>query len=272
MKTDEFAHLKKISVAVRRAIVRMHARSNSSHVGSALSCVDLLVALFFEAMYIWPDRPEDVNRDRFILSKGHAVSSLYTTLAMRGFFPEGILDEYCANGGRLPGHAKAGCVAGVEVSTGSLGHGLSIGLGMALAAKLDNRRHKIYVLLSDGECDEGSVWEAALFANHHHLDNVVGIIDYNKLQAFGWTNMVLNLEPLAEKWKAFGWSVKQINGHDFGEILSALDVVPFRDGRPSMIIAHTVKGKGISFMEGQLAWHYKSPNENELEVALQELA
>ncbi len=268
MQTNRFDHLRKISIDIRRSVVRMHTRANSSHVGSALSCVDILVALFFEIM---KSKQKCGNGDRFILSKGHAVSALYATLAKSGFYSERLLEEYCVDGGRLPGHAKANCVAGIEVSTGSLGHGLSIGLGMALAARHDKYDYRIFVLLSDGECDEGSIWEAALFASHHKLDNVVGIVDYNKLQAFGRTNEVLNLEPLADKWRAFGWSVKEIDGHDFGQILCTLESVPFAKDRPSVVIAHTIKGKGVSFMEDQLAWHYKSPNQSELQTALREL-
>jgi transketolase len=267
MKTD----YREIASAIRRKIVRMHYDAQASHIGSALSCVDILVALYFEILKIDPKDPHNPGRDRFILSKGHAASALYATLAARGFFSEAILRQYCIDSGRLLGHSTKDSVEGVEVSTGSLGHGLSMSIGMSISAKYDKRNHKIYTLLSDGECDEGSVWEAAMFASHHKLDNLIAIIDYNKLQAFGRTNDIVNLEPFMNKWIAFGWAVKEIDGHNFQQIIEALKKAPFKEDKPSMVIAHTVKGKGISFMEGQLAWHYKSPSEKELESALEEL-
>jgi len=264
--------LNKISNNIRKIIINMHAASNSSHLGSALSCVEILTALYFKILNIDPSSPQDSNRDRFIMSKGHAASALYATLAKRGFFPLSLLNEYGVDGGRLPCHVSKGCAPGVEVSTGSLGHGLSIGAGICLAAKHDMKNHRTFVLLSDGECDEGSVWEAALFAKQHKLDNLIAIIDYNKIQAFGKTKDVLDLEPFAEKWKSFGWRVKELNGHNIQNILNSLEKVPFIKGIPSVIIAHTVKGKGISFMENNLLWHYRSPNEQELKAAIKELA
>jgi len=262
---------KEVSTHIRKEIVKMHARSKSPHIGSALSVVDILTVLYFYILKIDAKNPQDKNRDRFILSKGHAGSALYATLASRRFFPEEILDEYCMDGGKLPGHSTMHCVPGVEVSTGSLGHGLSMGIGMAIAAKRDSSKHRVFVLLSDGECDEGSVWESAMFASHHKLDNLIAIIDYNKIQAFGRTNEVINLEPFRDKWTAFGWIVKEIEGHNFSQIEKILSGVPFEKNKPSIVIAHTIKGKGVSFMENQLAWHYKSPNEKELEIALKEL-
>jgi len=261
----------KIATEIRKKIVRMHAKSGSSHIGSALSVVDILTVLYFDILKINLKNPWVENRDRFILSKGHAASALYATLSQQGFFPEEILDEYCIDGGRLPGHSTMHCVLGVEVSTGSLGHGLPMSVGIAVAAKHDGYKYRVFVLLSDGECDEGSVWEAAMFAAHHKLDNLIVIIDRNELQAFGRTEEVVNLEPLGDKWAAFGWVVKEIDGHNFLEIEDALCRVPFKKNRPSIIIAHTIKGKGVSFMENQLAWHYKSPNKEQLEIALKEL-
>ena len=261
----------KIATNIRKKIVRMHTQSKSSHIGSALSVVDILVALYFHVLKIDPKNPKDKNRDRLILSKGHAASALYATLAQRGFFTEEILEEYCIDGGKLPGHSTIGCVPGVEVSTGSLGHGLSMGIGMSIAAKHDRRDYKVFVLLSDGECNEGSVWEAAMFAAHHKLDNLIAIVDYNKIQAFGRTNEVINLEPFRNKWISFGWAVKEIDGHNFSQIEEKFREVPFEKDKPSLIIAHTVKGRGISFMENELAWHYKSPNKKQLEIALKEL-
>ena len=245
--------------------------SQASHIGSALSCVDILTVLYFKILNINPQSPLAENRDRFILSKGHAASALYATLALKGFFSEEILDTYCQDGGKLPGHSTKGCVPGVEVSTGSLGHGLPMGVGMAIAAKNDGKKYRIFVLMSDGECEEGSVWEAAMLASHHKLDNLIAIIDYNKLQAFGRTNEVINLEPLTKKWAAFGWVVKEVDGYNYSDIEKAMREIPFKKNKPSIIIAHTKKGKGISFMENKLEWHYKSPNKEQFELALKEL-
>lgn len=249
----------------------MHTRSGSSHIGSALSCVDILTVLYFKTMSVSPARPLWESRDRFILSKGHAASALYAVLAVKGFFPKKWLDGYSLDNGKLPGHATRGGIPGIEFSAGSLGHGLSVGCGLALNAKRESRKYRTFVLLSDGECDEGSTWEAALFAGHHGLDNLAAVIDYNKLQAFGRISDVLGLEPLAEKWKSFGWETKEIDGHNHAEIERSLAGIPCRKGRPTVIIAHTVKGKGVSFMEDRLVWHYKSPSQKEMELALKEL-
>jgi len=246
-------------------------RANASHIGTCLSIADLLAVLYGRVLRIEASRPDWPERDRFILSKGHGVAALYATLAQRGFFPVDVLNTYCQNAGKLPGHSTKACVPGVEVSTGSLGHGLSMGAGMALAAKNDAKKHRIFVLMSDGECDEGSVWEAALFGSHHQLDNLIGIIDYNKLQAFGRTNEVLNLEPLRKKWEDFGWQVKEIDGHNFSEIEKNLSQIPFQKGKPSLLLCHTVKGKGVSFMENKLEWHYKNLTREDYEKALKEL-
>jgi len=264
--------LSDIARQVRRHVVRMVANARSSHVGSALSIADILTVLYFRTLKVYPDDPWREDRDRFILSKGHACTALYATLALRGFFPEKVLDTYCANGTSLPGHSTMRCVPGVEVSTGSLGHGLSLGCGLALAARRFGQKHRIFVLLSDGECDEGSTWEAALFAGHHKLDSLTAIVDFNRIQAFGDTSEVLNLEPFGDKWAAFGWETKSVDGHDLAALEAALASLPYRAGRPSLLIARTAKGKGVSFMENRLAWHYKSPNPAELEAALKELA
>jgi len=262
---------RKIARTIRSDIVRMHFNAGASHIGSALSCVDILVGLYFSVLKINPKNPQDKNRDRFILSKGHAVSALYATLAERGFFPRSRLNDYCKNGSCLVGHSTKDAVPGVEVSTGSLGHGLAIGIGMAISAKYDRLKYRVFVLLSDGECNEGSVWESALFAGYHKLDNLVAIIDYNKIQAFGHVKEVLDLEPLKDKWKAFGWEAREIDGHSFTEIISMLKKVPFKKNKPSLIVAHTIKGKGISFMENRLEWHYKSPSREEYNLAMKEL-
>jgi len=260
-----------IACEIRKCIVKMHCASNSSHVGSALSCVDILVSLYFNVLNIRPKMPKFPDRDRFILSKGHAASALYATLAHRGFFKKGILNGYCIDGGTLPGHCTKDVVPGIEASTGSLGHGLPIGAGMALSAKHDKKDFKTFVLLSDGECDEGSVWEAAMFASQHKLDNLIAIIDYNKIQAFGRTKDIIDLEPFTDKWRSFGWKVTEINGHDINKVIDALKRVPFASGKPSVIIAHTTKGKGVSFMEDELLWHYKSPCKEDAEKAFKEL-
>jgi transketolase len=212
--------------------------------------------------------PQDPDRDRFILSKGHAAAAVYACLAAKGFFPEAWLDSYCEDGSRLSGHLTHHNVPGVEVSTGSLGHGLPLGCGMALAGKQRRRPYRVFVLLSDGECNEGAVWEAALFAPHHRLDNLVAIIDYNQLQSFGRVEDVLDLEPFTDKWEAFGWSVRSIDGHNHRAIGGCLGNVPFEVGRPTLVIARTVKGKGVPFMEDRLEWHYRSPNARQLDEAL----
>lgn len=262
---------KEIAKSVRSKLIKMHGASGASHIASSLSVTDILVALYFNILKLSPGKPKDKNRDRLILSKGHAASALFTCLAVRGFFPEKILGEYCVDGGRLPGHASINCVPALEVSTGSLGHGLSIGVGIALAAKYDRAKYRIFVVLSDGECQEGAVWEAAMFAGHHKLDNIIAIIDYNKMQALGKSKEILNLEPLAGKWRSFGWAVKEIGGHDIESIIKVLKKVPFAKNKPSILIAHTTKGKGVSFMENKLLWHYKSPDRKEAQSALEEI-
>lgn len=250
------ADYQEISKEIRKKIIKMKYESQEGHLGSALSCVDILNVLYFKTLNIDPKNPLDENRDRFILSKGHASAALFAVLAQKGFFPEEMLGTYCKDGSMLAGHPTRGCVPGVEASTGALGHGLPMGVGMALAGKNDNKNYRVFVMMSDGECDEGTTWEAALFSAQHKLDNLTVIIDYNKWQAFGRTSEVLNLEPLAEKWGAFGWAAKQINGHDFTEIENALSAVPFEKGKPNVIIANTVKGKGVPFIEDKLESHY----------------
>jgi len=261
---------KEIAKEIRKKILKMIFTSQAPHIGSALSSVDILTVLYFKIMLLDPKNALMKNRDRFILSKGHAASVLYATLAQRGFFPEEILNTYSLNGSRLTGELT-NWVPGVEVSTGGLGHGLPMGAGMALASKHDGIDYRVFVLLGDGECDEGSVWETAMFASHHKLDNLIGIIDYNKLQAFGRTNEVINLEPIIDRWTAFGWAVKEIDGHNHFQIEETFSNLPFTKGKPNMVIAHTIKGKGISFLEDKLESHYKSPTKEQYELALKEL-
>ncbi len=231
---------------------------------------ELLAVLYGRILRISPQTVDDPDRDRMILSKGHGCAALYAALAECGFFPVDWLESYCDNGARLAGHVTCGA-PGVEVSTGSLGHGLSMAGGLALAGKRDRRPYRVFAILSDGECDEGSTWEAALFAPHHRLDNLVAIVDYNKIQSLGSVKEVLDLEPLAEKWSAFGWAVREIDGHDVDAVEEALANVPFEPGKPSCLVAHTVKGKGVSFMEGKLLWHYRTPQNEEYDMAIAEL-
>lgn len=256
---------------IRRHCVLMTSRANASHIGSSLSTADLLAVIYNQFLRFDPRRPDWPDRDRFILSKGHGCAALYAVLAETGYFPVERLDTFYQDGSPLAGHATHKDVPGVEVSTGSLGHGLSLGAGMALAAMRDGKDHRVWCMLSDGECDEGSVWEAALFAPHHRLDNLVAIVDYNKIQSFGAVKDVLDLEPLAEKWRAFGWGVREIDGHDLRAIEEACTALPFEPGRPSCIVAHTIKGKGVSYMEGKLLWHYRAPRGEDLEIALREI-
>jgi transketolase len=256
---------------IRVHVLEMSYRSRASHIGSSLSIADILAVLYEEVLHVDPARPNWDDRDRFILSKGHACAAVYAVLAERGFLPTEWLDRYHENGSRLPRHVTHHGIPGVEASTGALGHGLPIACGIALAAKRDSRPYRVFVLLSDGECDEGSTWEAALFASHHRLDNIVAIVDYNKLQAFGKVREILDLDPLLAKWQAFGWAGREIDGHDIYQIEEALASVPFAPGQPTCVVAHTVKGKGVSFMEDQVAWHYKYPNEEQFSQAMAEL-
>ncbi len=264
--------LQEHSKAIRREIVQMASRVKSAHIGGNFSVTDLLVGLYFSFLNIDPQNSQSVDRDRLVFSKGHCAASLYATLAERGFAPKMVLADYFADGKLLTGHPTKGCLPGVETSTGSLGHGLPVGAGLAYAAKKDGRSYRSVVVMSDGECDEGSVWEAALFAHQNKLNNLVAVVDYNKLQGFGRTEEVASLEPFADKWKSFGWGVIEINGHDFCEILHALSSLPLEKDKPSVIIAHTIKGKGVSFMENTLDWHYKYPQGEEITKALEELA
>ena len=255
---------------IRLETLRMIARAESSHIGSCFSIADILTVLYSSILKVSPKQPRLANRDRFILSKGHACAILYATLAEKGFFPKQWLKKYYLPAGRLAGHVVHSA-PGIELSTGSLGHGLPVAVGMALGAKRDKKKWRVFCLLSDGELDEGSNWEALLFAPHHNLDNLTVIIDYNKIQSLDETNKTLNLEPLVGKLKSFNWAVEEIDGHNFAEIENTFKKIPFKKTRPSCIIAHTIKGKGVSFMENTVLWHYKNPIREELKKALEEL-
>jgi transketolase len=253
---------------IRESVLRMMHYSKSSHVGTCLSIIDILYTLYFKTMDIDPLNPKKIGRDIFILSKGHGGAALYATLAERGYFPKIYLDKYYIDEGIIPGHLDMEAVPGVEISSGSLGHGLSVGLGIAIANKQNENPGRVFVVLGDGECNEGSVWEAVMLAATLKLTNLTAIIDYNRLQSFGWTNDVINQTNIAERWKAFGWDTHEIDGHDIGQIQSVFELP---QEAPKAVIAHTIKGKGVSFMENRLEWHYKSPNEEQLRLALQEL-
>lgn len=256
---------------VRIHTVNMTSRGGSSHVGAALSMVDILAVLYGKVMQIDPADPRKEDRDRFILSKGHAGVAIYATLAETGFFPlEKLLTHY-QDGSDLSGHVSHKGIPGVELSTGSLGHGLPVGAGMAYAGKLKTNSHRVFVLLSDGECDEGSNWEAILFASHHELDNLIAIVDYNKIQSLASVEETLALEPFADKWRSFGWSVVEADGHDHEQLREAFERIPAKRNKPTCVIAHTTKGKGVSFMENSVLWHYRTARDEKLAEALKEL-
>ena len=270
-QTFEIETVRMLATRIRRHVVQMTHRAKASHVGSSLSMADLLAVLYGAILHVDPSHSESPSRDRFVLSKGHGCAGLYAVLAERGFFSLARLAEFYRDGTSMAGHVTHSGIPGVEVSTGALGHGLSMACGMALAGLRDRRPYRVFALLSDGECDEGAIWEAALFAAHHRLDNLIAIVDYNKIQSLGAVKDVLDLEPLGQKWEAFGWAVREIDGHDVGAIEAACRHLPLSAGRPSCIVAHTVKGKGVSFMENALLWHYRAPDEDELRRALGEL-
>lgn len=254
---------------IRRSVVHMAHYSKSSHVGSALSMVEILYVLYFKILRVDPRAPLAPDRDRFLLSKAHGSSALYAILAQRGFFSAALLDKYAVDNGALPGHLDKAVVPGVEMSGGSLGHGLPIGVGMALANARAKNPGRVFVVLGDGECNEGSVWEAIMLAATLRLTNLTAIVDFNRLQGFGRTHEVIDQRNLAERWKAFGWQVHEVDGHNPAELMHAFQA---EQGAPKVVIAHTVKGKGVSFMEDRLEWHYKSPNDDQYAQAMKELA
>jgi transketolase len=263
--------LKAAAARLRGKVIEMSHAASSAHLASSLSCCDIVAAAYWGVCQIDPAKPDDPLRDRFILSKGHAATTLYAALAFRGFFPEALLATYCQDGGILAEHPPARMLAGVEAATGSLGHGLPIGVGMALAGRMRGEKFRVYALLSDGENNEGSVWEAAMFASAQKLNNLCVIVDYNKWQATARSNETLQLAPLRDKWEAFGWDAVEADGHDVGALTALMRAVPDGGDKPRAIIAHTVKGKGVSFMEDDNNWHYRAPTAEEVVLAHKEL-
>jgi transketolase len=265
------AELKEMAKKLRRHVITMIATAGSGHPGGSLSAADIITALYFKVLRYNPEDPQWPDRDRFILSKGHAAPILYAALAESGYFPVAELATLRKLDSRLQGHADRKFTPGVEMSAGSLGMGLSFAIGVALAARLDSKTYWTYVLLSDGECEEGQTWEAALSAAHFKLDNLTAIVDYNGIQLSGRTCDIMNLEPFTRKWQAFGWHTIDIDGHDFDQILSAYQKAERIKTKPTVIVARTVKGKGVSFMENNVAFHGKAPTREEAERALKEL-
>jgi transketolase len=264
--------LKQLASNIRYQVVQMSHNSGAPHLGSALSCIDILVTAYWRAVRIDPQKPDNADRDRLILSKGHAASALYATLSARGLFPETWLDKFAQHGSPLAEQPAPKCAPGVELATGSLGHGLPVGIGMALAARIAKKDYRVFVVMSDGECNEGSVWEAAMFAPAQRLGRLVVVIDYNKWQATGRSDEVMSLSSLSEKWRAFGWNACEVDGHSIEQLSAALSRDFLPEDKPTAIIAHTVKGKGVSFMEDDNNWHYRIPTEDEVAAAAQELA
>lgn len=263
--------IQNLATRVRLDVLDMTNLGQSSHIGSVFSIAEILACLYSGLLNIDAKNPKDNDRDRFILSKGHAGAGVYAVLAEKGFFNKDILSTHYQNGSKLSGHVSHKSLPGIEFSTGSLGHGLSVGVGMALAAKIDHRKNKVIVLLSDGECDEGSNWEAILFAPHHKLNNLLAIVDYNKIQSLDYVKNTLNIEPFEEKWKSFGWDVFSIDGHNIKEIIDVYNSAFSQNKLPTCIIANTIKGKGVSFMEEKVLWHYRYPRGDEYKNAKKEL-
>ena len=270
-KETDVRRLKNLAQTLRKDVLKMVMTSREGHLGAAFSCMEILTALYFNVLNIDPLEPDRDDRDRFIMSKGHGCFAQYATLARRGFYPVELLESINQKDTLFGGHPDRDKIPGIDVSTGSLGHGLSIGAGMALADKTDGKSNRVFVLLGDGECQEGSVWEAAMFAAGYNLDNLIVIVDANSLQAIGKTGDIVPMEPFSSKWKSFGWEVKEIDGHDYSQILRAFDDIPNTPGAPTAIIARTVKGKGVTYMENEIMWHARAVTEDEYKRALIEL-
>jgi len=263
--------LEEMARRIRGRVVEQSSRARIPHLGSCLSCVDILVALYWETLRIDPSRPDDPERDIFILSKGHAWPALAQVLALRAFFSESRLRDYGKDGSLFGEHPPAHGVPGVEAATGSLGHGLPIAVGMSLASRILGRKNRAFVLLSDGECNEGTTWEAAMMASAQKLDSLVAVIDFNRWQATGRSEEILSISPLKEKWESFGWTAVEADGHDIGALSELFDSPPKEEGKPLAVVARTVKGKGVSFMEDDNNWHYRIPTDEEVSAAWKEL-
>jgi transketolase len=270
ISTDSTTAVVELAQRIRIGSLRMTRDAKSSHVGSIFSSAEILATLYGIVMDVRPTEPDWPNRDRFVMSKGHAAAGLYVALAEAGFIPLSRLAEFYVDGGSLPGHVTRKGIPGVEVSTGSLGHGLALSTGIAMAGKRHGADWRTFCLLSDGECDEGSTWEAALLAGNSGLARLTAIVDFNKIQSLGRVDEVMPLEPFADKWRSFGWETLEMDGHDPAELIRVLGGES-ESGRPRCVIAHTVKGKGVSFMEDTLLWHYRSPQGDEYDAALAEL-
>jgi transketolase len=271
LSSASIAEMQAIAKRLRRHIITMIGKAGSGHPGGSLSAVEIVTALYFRVLRHKPADPQCSDRDRFILSKGHAAPLLYAVLAECGYFPVEELLTLRQMDSRLQGHADRTLTPGVEMSAGGLGQGLSFAIGVALAGRLNAQDYRVYVLLGDGECDEGQVWEAAMAAAHFKVDNLVAVVDNNGLQLDGWNRDIMNLEPFPRKWAAFGWHVIEVNGHDFTQLIDAFEQAKQIKGQPTVIIAHTVKGKGVSFMENNVDFHGKAPTADQVKIALKEL-
>ncbi len=266
---DKLKDFKELARDIRNIILDINYKTKSPHIGSSFSAVEALVALYFKFLNVSPKHPQKKDRDRFILSKGHACPALYAVLYKAGFISKEELEKFAVNNGLFEHHPTLDLEHGIETSSGSLGHGLSLGTGMALSHKIENNPYKVCVLLSDGELNEGSTWESVMFAGHHTLNHLIAIVDCNKIQALGFTEDIIDLHPLKEKWEAFNWYAQDVEGHDFASIFKALNVLSA--DKPNVLILHTIKGKGVSFMENNLLWHYRVPDEKEYALAKREL-
>jgi transketolase len=271
LSENKVHHLEEVAKRIRCHVVRTISKAGVGHPGGSLSEADILTALYFHVMCVDPQLPDWEDRDRFVLSKGHGAAGLYATLAERGYFSPDLLETFGRIDSCLQVHPDMHMVPGIEISTGALGQGLSVALGIALAARMDGRTFRVYCLIGDGESQEGQIWEAAETAAHYKTDNLTVILDYNRVQLMGPLSEVMEIAPLADKWRSFNWAVMEINGHDMQQIIEALEAAKEVRGKPCILIAHTVKGKGVSYMEGQSAWHGKPPNEAQLAQALAEL-
>lgn len=272
VEDDDIDMFSSLANKIRKHALQMTSLGSSSHIGSIFSIADILAVLYGKVLKFNPKEPKWVERDRFILSKGHAGAGVYAALAEMGFFPLERLKYHYQNGSELSGHVSHKGIPGVELSTGSLGHGLSVATGMALAGKMNHMNHRVVALLSDGECDEGATWEAAMFASHHRLNNLVAIIDRNRIQSMGSTEETIALEPFIDKWRAFGWCACEVDAHNHAELFNALACESSAShSKPLVVIANSIKGKGVSFMENSVLWHYRSPCGDEFEMALNQL-